>query len=321
MSKNKRDLLVTAVDANFIEQAKQLFSSAHHKGAWQGDYMILSDNLSEDQKAIFKEKGILVFCPPLLSEEKFGHWNYPPLLFSKLYLFHPYFKKWRSIVFLDADIIIRASFSALAELPGFNAHEAVGISLRGEFKPGAKSALLKKHNLNSKAFSTGVMAFNTDIINTDMLPKMLNLLRDHKEDFLFGEEALLNLFFYKKWQALSSLYNYIPSYMKEFYNLSDRNFSAPITHFMCEAKPWNNDHPNFLEWSDNLQRFKDFNLSEPKSPLKIWSDEEFKHYEKMLNSKKYKRVLFLYLDRQIGKMGLLLKKISPSLYEKIKLKK
>lgn len=324
MAKIKKDLLVSVADANFLPQVKQLFSSVYQNSGWEGDYMLLSDNISDSDKDWFREKGILLFCPPLLSQLKFGHRSYPPLLFSKLYLFHEYFKKWRSVVFLDSDIIVRASFSALSELPGFNAPLAITIKLKDEFIPDAKKYLPSIYNLNGKAFTTGVFAFNTDIIKKNTLPEMIEMFNKYHELCFFGEEAILNLFFYKKWAEVIELYNYIPWYMKDFYALNDYNFPAPIIHSVCSFKPWEDNHPNKLEWKNNLSKADEIDLNKRLPAKKIWTEGEIRHY--ILNIK-IKRIIFItrvfikYCDRQVGQIGLFIKRLSPSLYEKIKIKK
>jgi hypothetical protein len=37
-----KKLLVTLADEKYIDQAKQLFSSAYWNGGWDGDFMLLS---------------------------------------------------------------------------------------------------------------------------------------------------------------------------------------------------------------------------------------------------------------------------------------
>lgn len=321
MTKIKKDLLVSVADANFIPQVKQLFSSVYHNSGWEGDYMLLTDSLPEADVKWFRDRGIIIFSPPLLSQQKFGHRSYPPILFSKLYLFHQYFKKWRSVVFLDSDIIVRASFSALANLPGFNASLAIMIKLKNEFTEDAIKYLPKKYNLKSKAFSSGVFSFNTAIIDRETLPNLLNLFYKYKDICFFGEEAILNLYFYKKWFEISELYNFIPWYMKRFYAFSDMDFPVPIVHWSCAEKPWEKDHVNYQEWHNNLCLADKIDLNNRLKATKVWSRKDIKSYSFSI---RLKYVLFIikivlaYIDRQIGRLGLLIKKISPSIYERIK---
>ena len=103
----KKDLLITLADENYIDQAKQLFSSVYWNAGWKGDYMLLAYNIPETDLKWFRNKGILVKeCEAILtkSESCIGHAPFTTL--SKFYLFTPEFKKWKNIIFLDGDIIV-----------------------------------------------------------------------------------------------------------------------------------------------------------------------------------------------------------------------
>ena len=56
----KKDLLVTLADENFLDQAKQLFSSVYWNAGWKGDYMLLAHEIPESKLKWFRDKGILV---------------------------------------------------------------------------------------------------------------------------------------------------------------------------------------------------------------------------------------------------------------------
>ena len=103
--KDKKNLLVTLADRNYVEQARQLFSSVYWNAGWKGDYMLLAHEIPEEQLKWFREKGILIKkCKPFYDKK-----GRPKTVLSKFYLFTPYFKKWRNIIYLDADVIVRAS--------------------------------------------------------------------------------------------------------------------------------------------------------------------------------------------------------------------
>ena len=94
---NRRNLLVTLADKNYIQQAKQLFSSVYWNAGWKGDYLLLAHEIPEDELKWFTDKKFLVKkCTPLC-DQKTGEFNYPPVIFDKFYLFTPEFKKWNNI--------------------------------------------------------------------------------------------------------------------------------------------------------------------------------------------------------------------------------
>ena len=105
-----QNLLVTLADKNYILQAKQLFSSVYHNAGWKGDYMLLACEIPEDELTWFKEKGILIkYCKPLLDDTR-------SIGSAKFYLFTKEFKEWDKIIYLDSDIIVRASLDELTWL-------------------------------------------------------------------------------------------------------------------------------------------------------------------------------------------------------------
>src|SRR5258708_1384126 len=115
----KKNVLVTLCDAHFIEQAKQLFSSAHFQGRWKGYYLLLAHEVPKKKTSWFIKRGILVEdCSPLYSSF-IG--KYPPTLTSKIYLFEEKMKQWKNIIYLDADIIVRGSLEELTKISGFAA--------------------------------------------------------------------------------------------------------------------------------------------------------------------------------------------------------
>lgn len=50
----KKNLIVTLADKNYIDQAKQLFSSVYFNAGWNGDYMLLAHEISESELRWFK---------------------------------------------------------------------------------------------------------------------------------------------------------------------------------------------------------------------------------------------------------------------------
>ena len=117
MMKEKKCVLVTLADKNYLVQAKQLFSSVYHNSGWKWDYMLLAHEIPDDQLAWFREKGILVKHVRSLSKRDFP-WL-PATVLSKFYVFTEEFKKWDIVVFLDGDIIVRASLDGLTKLITF----------------------------------------------------------------------------------------------------------------------------------------------------------------------------------------------------------
>ncbi len=326
------NVLITLADKNFIPQAKQLFSSAYWNGGWQGDFLLLAHEVPEEDLRWFREKGIIVFpCKPLSEKELAGLWH-PSIVLDKFYLFTPFFKQWKRIVFLDADIIVRASIGKLTDgKEPFSSPNAHGTSLRKEFIKKTKKnrelfgRLEKEYPLQGKAFNSGIMSFSADVIQEDSFKKLMELYQRFGELNKYGEEATINLLFYRNWHMLSPLYNTYPWRTHHLYDLSYNKIQAVILHFVREttAKPWLETSPFHEEWLANFERADSIDLLKPQNAAKTWTSEEEKRYLRSLAVRRsltfYRWALFA-ADWAIGRIGLLIKKLSPALYEKVHIK-
>ena len=191
------EVLVTLADENYVEQAKQLFSSVYWNSGWKGDYLLLSCDIPERELGWFRDRGIIVKkCDPIVGEVNWIN-RFPRSVLAKFYLFTPEFRKWDRVIFLDGDIIVRSSLDKLLNLDGFWGGDNTTIPLNKEFKLYTPKRLLKDYNLNSIGFCSGVMSFTTNIIKDDDFDKLVRLTDDYGEYCVWGEQGILNLFFYR----------------------------------------------------------------------------------------------------------------------------
>ena len=66
MGINKKKLLVTLADKDYINQAKQLFSSVYWNTGWKGNYLLPANEIPEKKLKWFRDEGILIKkCKPL----------------------------------------------------------------------------------------------------------------------------------------------------------------------------------------------------------------------------------------------------------------
>ncbi len=323
-----KSLLVTLADKNYLDQAKQLFSSVYFNAGWQGDYMLLAHEIPEEDLAWFREKGILVKeCEPLFHGKLVS--GYPVTILDKFYLFTPEFKKWDNIVFLDADIIVRYPLDKLAKVRGFNAALDVNkIKLKHQFNYYIPNNLLyknitKKYKINIRSFNVGVMAFSSDIINENTFNELKELLNSYEKISLYTEQTLLNLYFYKKWKKLSFVYNFYVTIWEEWsnhYRLNKKIIDSPILHFIGSGKPWVKNNLLYAEWKENLDKANLINLKKRNTTnLKIFKKNKIYAYIVFIsNTIGIFYDFYYFIDRQIGKIGIKLKKYYPTFYFKLK---
>ncbi|MBR9706046.1 hypothetical protein GOV14_03365 [Candidatus Pacearchaeota archaeon] len=315
---NKKNLLVTLADKNYISQAKQLFSSAYWNAGWKGDYMLLAYEIPEKKLLWFRDKGIKIKKVKLIKDLKSkGKWK--DVVFSKFYLFSPDFKKYKNVIFLDADIIIRASLENLTKIKTFAAvQDNPNFSrLEDQLKNTKKldqqvfNEIQKKYNLDNPAFNAGVMVFNTDIIKDSTFNNIIDLFKKYKIIKDFPEQSRLNLFFYKKWEKLPIVYNFRPHTLIRK-NLQKNKIKAIILHF-TKNKPWDSKDFFNKEWDYNLKKAELIDLKKPQKP-KIWTKQQIKKYSSYIE----KRLVSYNLKGIIGQVGIFIEKISPKVYFKLK---
>jgi lipopolysaccharide biosynthesis glycosyltransferase len=329
----KKNVLVTLADQNFIPQAKQLFSSAYWNGGWQGDFLLLAHEIPKEDLRWFREKGIIVFPCRALTSETFSDPTHRSAALSKFYLFTPFFKQWKTVVYLDADIIVRASLEELVHIrASFAAGEAGGFTLQDEFlEPDSENQQVLReveahYSMEKTALNSGVLAFKTKIIKEGVFDKLLALYRYFDDVDRCGEETVLNLFFYKKWKKLPIYENAFPFYLYRTYGIPYEKIDAGILHAVGEDinKPWLTTSVFYQEWNNNLERADAMNLSMRQRPAKTWTKRDWKRYVRRFKTTESpflsQRPFLSSIDRIIGKIGLGVKKALPSFYEKIRIK-
>lgn len=326
-----KSVIVTLSNSDFVSQAKQLFSSVYHNAGWKGDYLLLAHELSNEELKWFREKKILIYsCEPLyhnLIGQKEKYYN--PVLLSKLYLFTDFFKQWDKIVFIDADVIVRAPINEYIGNKYFSAVKAP-IRLFEQYINNGNLyyELNHKYDLTTKSFNSGFLAFPSKLITNNMLEELMNLFTKYHSIIKYGDEGVLNLYFFNKWKKLPSVYNYTVSInieISQHYNA----MKAIVYHFLRirneeKYRPWHPDNIFYKEWKYNLANAENIVLSEPKE-IKDWSFFKVVCYSAIINNPKLINMKVYMLNsinknlhRLMGIIGVFIKRIDITLYYKIK---
>jgi lipopolysaccharide biosynthesis glycosyltransferase len=293
----KKDLLVTLADKNYIDQAKQLFSSVYWNAGWKGDYMLLTYDIPEKHLTWFRDKGIGIRkCEAILTESETPIGHAPLTTLSKFYLFTPEFRKWENIVFLDGDIVVRGSLDALTEVKGFAAARILNIfrtRLKGQFRKRTKEngnlfdELESRYDLNRPAFNAGMMAFNSDMISEDDFGNLKSILFHFRDIINISEETVLNMHFYGRWQALSQVYNICPNYEIYLSGCIPDELKGVVCHTYSNfpgRKPWIQCSPLNREWKANLDKADMMDEARPQPPRKKLNSKEEARYDVYLKN-------------------------------------
>lgn len=335
----RKNLLVTLADKNYVSQAKQLFSSVYWNAGWEGDYMLLSHEIPEKDLIWFSNKGILIKECRSLHDNNIAY-TYSHVVLDKFYLFTEEFKKWNIVVFLDADIIVKSSLNGLIKIKHFSAVQDCYINkLHTQFfmlnfqKIKINSNF---YNFNRAAFNSGVMSFNTNIITSHTFNELTSLFKEYGSASKYGEQPVMNLYFYNKWKKLPLFYNTIISSL----NYKIPSFLQPIVlHFIrYNDRPplWDPQHPFYLEWKTNLEKaeFIDLNVLQKVQEQNTYFIRYYSMILKLyyLTKMKREKLRFFYLfrlkplyfcikespGRILGTIGIIIKKNNPDLYHKIR---
>jgi len=350
--RSKKNLLVTLSDNNYINQAKQLFSSVYWNAGWDGDYMLLAHEVPDEELKWFRDKGILVRkCNPLY-HGPMGDGNYSISVVDKFYLFTEEFKKWGHVVFLDSDIIVRSAIDKLAETKTFSSPQIYKRNFKAHFFKidcEERDLVEKEYNLKRSAFNSGVFSFNTDIIKEDTFTKIMNVFNKYA-NISNGDDSILNLFFYDQWSKSPLVYNVQVNY------IGLKKYKGIILHFQRHshyAPLWEPQNFYYPEWKTNLEKAEFIDLSKVQL-VRAWSIFKIKWYSLFLkgclginrmfdrlihSSLGYKlrsvfhdklRFFFKYRlwhfviyilrtpDRLLGRLGQFIKKYNPDLYNKLR---
>jgi lipopolysaccharide biosynthesis glycosyltransferase len=326
----KENLLVTLADVNFLEQAKQLFSSVYWNAGWDGNYMLLAHEIPASDLDWFKRRGILIKEIQPLDNRFIGDSNYSPVVLDKFHLFTEEFKKWKHVVFLDADIIVKASLKRFVKTDTFKSTKIVFRNFRCYFseKESKKIEELKiEFNLKRSAFNSGVISFNTDIIKPNTFDN-LNVLCNKYFEIINGDDSVFNLYFYDIWEKAPLVFNArVNHFPCKKLNAIVLHFEKPFRKTKANDKPWLKGNPYFNEWTENLLKAEYIELEKPQK-VKELSSLKIKCHSILLSVymfPKYFLSFILYLvsipQRIGGNLGKIIKKYNPELYNKLRFSK
>jgi lipopolysaccharide biosynthesis glycosyltransferase len=305
---DRKSVLVTLADNNFIDQAKQLFSSVYWNAGWQGDYLLLAHNVVKSELIWFSEKGIIIKECDSLDKLELDS-EYSQVVLDKFYLFTAEFKKWDNVVFLDADIIVFTSIDFLVNVETFSAATDMYYNqLKSQIqKPLTNQEFGLKYSLRSKVFNSGVFSFNTEIIKDNTFELLIGLSNKYLKFARYPDQLILNLYFYEKWKILPVVYNTYATFHDFRF---PRFLKVPIIHFFARIKDdaglfnpvWNHKNLYYSIWKKNLDNFDGIDLS-TRENSQIYSRLQRWFNSFVLKTIIYKKRLGRILKRLIGRFG------------------
>lgn len=329
------NVIATLSDRNYIDQAKQLFSSIYFNSGWKGDYLLLAQGLSDHERGWFTDRGIIIRNIDSLRIEKFP-WL-PGTVLGKFYLFDEWMKRWDQVLYIDSDATVGGSLDPLTELKGFWASpDFHDRKLRGQFleprmlgsDPGKKEALERlgqSYDLDAVSFNSGVMLFETGSLPEDPFTRSIEIYRD-LEPIILHDQSVLNLLFYGKWTNLPLAYNNYHLYKRDPWSLRFLKCEGIIDHYVLD-KVWKTKNRDYYpRWRSLLDRADGIDLANRPGARRTYTDDEVEKISQRLSvsTPRRDRISNLvhgsvrFVDRSLGLIGRKLRKTSPGLYRMIR---
>jgi len=171
----------------------------------------------------------------------------------------------------------------------------------------------KQYNLRSTFFNSGILAFSTDIIEQDTFDKLNKLMKKYKDIVWNGDQTILNLYFFQKWEPLPPVYNVYITGSRNLWHLKLEKIKGIVLHFISNDQLWINKNYFYQEWKDNLEKADKIDLKNTPTGKK-WTPQQISVYSKYLNFRYTIFIPYFYIDRMFGHLVLTLKKHFPALY-------
>ncbi|HLP80008.1 MAG TPA: glycosyltransferase [Acidobacteriota bacterium] len=320
--------LVTLATADYLEQAKQFFSSVFHNGAWEGECVLLAHEISSANVSWFLQHGITVIhCQSLFTGAPGGmHAS----LTSKFYLFGPQFQKYDVVVYVDADTTVLGNLNHLKTIQKFGAVRDYLDTLGNQFISvlsldsrsisfnefqRLKQEIMVNNSESQVVFNAGMFVFRPSKIPRDTMQKLIDAMNKYSVISAFGDQLAFHIVF-KEWENVSPLYNMYVIDETNKYGLSRKKLRAIILHFTGRIKPWNKQNYYTKLWNFYYKKSEEINMHA--CTLKeTWTSADILKYDiylRRIKIRTYIQTGLRILDSKIGQVGILVKKYSPRTY-------
>lgn len=249
-------VLAVACDKSYVSQAKQVFSGAFYRGAWQGDFLLISYGIRDKDLEWFRERNICILPAGYIWS---GSQNYPnPVLYSRYFSFKEQIRMcWDNVVFMDADIIVNTDLAPLSAVEGFCAVKEEYCDFMPDYLNTSpvevREEILFGYQGND-VFNSGVFAFSTKIIKENTFDKIVDWTKRYSSGSQWPDQLVLNMFF-KDWTRLPKKYNVQLPASEHVSSEKLAMINDCVLHFIWKPKPWDIEpHPWKQVWIESLRQ-------------------------------------------------------------------
>jgi len=211
----KNIAIVLLANRRYLIYFEKIYNDLRNVGKFTGDIILLTDyktncssvkNINDNKLFIkrFKKIKFPFLINKQLNKIKYGRNKSKSFQWQKLYLFHEYFKKWDHIFYLDINMKVKNDINPLINLEfsntlyaPYDAYPDLDWKLKSQFdeKNIYFNTLSKEYDLeNPRYFQTGILFFDTNIIEKNTLENLLILVKKFPIS-KNNEQGILNLYF------------------------------------------------------------------------------------------------------------------------------
>jgi hypothetical protein len=202
---DKMNVIVAVSNKQYIKHTYSLFGNLRNLGNWKGDLaIVLSEDIDKEDYHILNKNNIQI----LKCNDKI----YP--YFAKFFIFHPFFKQWDRILYLDQDHIIRKDVNLLFNQIGEFLISKEPFKIKQYFSDNDKECfedLKRNYNINKDGYISSCMLFESKLINDNTLDNLFKLKTKYesinRHTGIEGgtEQPIINLYFYDKFKHLENV--------------------------------------------------------------------------------------------------------------------
>ena len=253
--------LVFLANENYAEYAKQMVFSARRYGHWEDNIVLLKWGAFDT--SWFEQRGVMIED---VSSADFNFGDLPDqqaVYFAKIILFHPKFSRWKKMVYLDTDMLIRRDIRHLLSYNGFAAaddcfrypviHQMAPID--SDWSQARINQVLSKSALRAASFNSGMMVIPTASNTHKTFHTLCELTAEYWRESAYYDQGILNM-------HLNPIRKRVPYVFNDYYLSEDfnrrgliRRFSdrySVILHIIHPSKPWSKDNPYYSEWKSRM---------------------------------------------------------------------
>ena len=198
-----KNVIVAVCDSLFIEQTKYLFGALRKYGKWQGDLVLLANDICDQTKRDFQNHGVIV------------HDISATCYWAKVFIFDTFMKQWEKVIYFDQDFYIHKDVNSLFDQIQDKVivdKECCKIGEQFQLDKDNEQAdfLKSKVDLMDESFNASCIIFPSAIIQDDTMQQLETLrVNLHNINWLNGnndvDQPALNVYFYKQWQQIKNV--------------------------------------------------------------------------------------------------------------------